>query len=326
MIRQAILNDTNRIAEIIVSSWKTAYRGLINDNFLDNMSIDLMITKWMENISKQNQDDHIYVYEENNKILGVIRFGKPSDINYSNYNAEIHVLYVDPNSKRHGIGSKLFYFATDYFIKNNLTNMIIWCLNNNTPSIKFYESLGGTVSYKKNNTVNKINLEEIGITYNLSQIFIRDYSSKYATDLSKIITKNLLEVNSKDYGMDYVQKFATEFTVPKIQKNFPKRTKVFVALQNNKVVGTASLDKSWYNDDGEYWILTVFVDVAYHNQGVGKMLIKEIEKYALKINTKKLVVPASISGCGFYYKLGYTYKDGKKELNQDQVYIMEKYL
>lgn len=127
-------------------------------------------------------------------------------------------------------------------------------------------------------------------------IEIKEYKSKYAEAMSKIIINNLLEVNSKDYGIEYVQKSAKEFTVPEIQNNFPIRTKVFVALENNTVVGTASL------------------------------LIQEIEKYAQKINAKKLVIPASIAGCEFYHKLGYEYKDGKKELNNDQMYIMEKYL
>lgn len=157
-------------------------------------------------------------------------------------------------------------------------------------------------------------------------IEIKEYENKYAEAMSKIVINNLLEVNSKDYGMEYVQKSAKEFTVPEIHENFPKRTKVFVALESNMVVGTASLDKSWYNDDGEYWILTVFVDISHHKQGIGRMLIEKIEKYAQKINAKKLVIPASIAGCEFYHKLGYEYKDGKKELNNDQIYIMEKYL
>ena len=112
----------------------------------------------------------------------------------------------------------------------------------------------------------------------------------------------------------------------KYKRIFQKRTKVFVALKNNIVVGTAGLDKSWYNDDGEYWILTVFIDVAHHNQGIGRMLINEIEKYSKKINAKKLVIPASITGCEFYNKLGYNYRNGKKELNENQMYIMEKLL
>ena len=102
------------------------------------------------------------------------------------------------------------------------------------------------------------------------------------------------------------------------------RTKVFIALENDVVVGTAGLDKSWYNDDGEYWILTVFVDIAHHKQGIGKMLIHKIEEFAKKMNFKKLVIPASITACEFYHKLGYKYKNDKKELNKDKMYIMEK--
>lgn len=84
----------------------------------------------------------------------------------------------------------------------------------------------------------------------------------------------MFEINSKDYGMEYVKKTAEEFTVSEIQKSFSKRTKVFVALENDTVVGTAGIDKSWYSDNGEYWILTVFVDIKHQKKGIGKMLIE----------------------------------------------------
>ena len=157
-------------------------------------------------------------------------------------------------------------------------------------------------------------------------IEIKEYDNKYAEEMSKIIIQNLLEVNSKDYGLEFVKKSVKEFTPEEIMRNFPKRTKVFVALEDNRVIGTAGLNKSWYNDDGEYWILTVFVDIKHHKKGIGRMLIEEIEKYARQINAKKLVIPASIAGCEFYHKLGYEYANGKKELNEGQMYIMEKYL
>ncbi len=157
-------------------------------------------------------------------------------------------------------------------------------------------------------------------------IEIKEYKDKYAEAISKIVVQNMLEVNSRDYGLEYCQKSAKDFTATKILENFNKRTKVFVALENNIVVGTAGLDKSWYNDDGEYWILTVFVNIAHHKQGIGKMLIQKIEKFAKEMEFKKLVIPASITACEFYHKLGYEYKDDKKELNEDKMYIMEKYL
>ncbi|MDO5556452.1 MAG: GNAT family N-acetyltransferase [Clostridia bacterium] len=326
MIRQANSNHSSDIAKLIISGWQTAYKGLIDDNFLSSLSTTIISEKWEKYILSQNKDNHIYVYEEDDKILGVIRFGKPDDKSDALHNAEIHVLYVEPSLKRHGIGSKLFDFAKEYFVKNNYTNMIIWCLKENSPSIKFYEKMGGKIIAERKATVNNIDLLECGLSYNLSNIVIKEYEEKYAEAMSKIIIQNLFEINIKDYGEEYVKKSSTEYTVPEITKSFPQRTKVFVALENNIVVGTAGIDKSWYNDDGEYWILTVFVDIKHHKRGIGTLLLKEIEKYAQEIHAKKLVIPASIFGCEFYHKLGYEYQNGKKELNKDKLYIMEKCL
>lgn len=157
-------------------------------------------------------------------------------------------------------------------------------------------------------------------------IEIKEYKNKYAKAISKIVIQNLLEINSRDYGIEFCKNSTKDFTVNKILEEFNKRTKVFVALENDIVVGTAGLDKSWYNDDGEYWILTVFVDISHHKQGIGKMLIQKIEDFAKEMKFKKLVIPASITACEFYHKLGYEYKDGKKELNEYKMYIMEKCL
>lgn len=154
---------------------------------------------------------------------------------------------------------------------------------------------------------------------------IVEYNEKYLEQISNIIIQDLLTVNSKDYGIKRVKKMAEDFTVEKLQNTLSKRKKVFVALIDTDVVGTAGIDKSWYSDD-EYLILTVFVKSENHGQGIGKKLIEKLEEYAITLPVKKLIIPASITATEFYYKLGYRYKDGKKELNNDDMYIMEKNL
>ncbi len=154
---------------------------------------------------------------------------------------------------------------------------------------------------------------------------IQEYEEKYVKEISIFIIQDLINVNSKDYGMERVKEMAKDFTVEKLKKNFSNREKVFIALLDDKVVGTAGLDKSWYSDD-EYWILTVFVNPENHGQGIGTELIRKIEEYARTLHIKKLVIPASITAHRFYYKLGYRYKDSKKELNNESMYIMEKNL
>ena len=152
---------------------------------------------------------------------------------------------------------------------------------------------------------------------------IVEYKEKYLEQISNVIIQDLLTVNSNDYGIERVKKMAEDFTVEKLQNSLSKRKKVFVALIDDNVVGTAGIDKSWNSDD-EYWILTVFVKPENHGQGIGKKLIEKIEEYATTLPVKKLIIPASITAHEFYYKLGYKYKDGKKELNDEDMYIMEK--
>ena len=125
MIRKAKIEDSNNIAKLIIRGWQTAYKGLINQEFLDSMREDEMSEGWKKKIFSQNESDNIYVYEKENKILGVIRFGKVADQNDINHNAEIHVLYVEPKLKRNGIGSKLFDYAKNYFIEHNMKKLII---------------------------------------------------------------------------------------------------------------------------------------------------------------------------------------------------------
>ena len=152
---------------------------------------------------------------------------------------------------------------------------------------------------------------------------IVEYKERYLEQISNLIIQDLLTVNSNDYGIERVKKMAEDFTVEKLQNSLSKRKKVFVALIDDNVVGTAGIDKSWNSDD-EYWILTVFVKPENHGQGIGKKLIEKIEEYATTLPVKKLIIPASITAHEFYYKLGYKYKDGKKELNDEDMYIMEK--
>ena len=154
-------------------------------------------------------------------------------------------------------------------------------------------------------------------------IEIKEYNETYVEQISTIIIRNLLEVNVKDYGAKKVQEMAKDFTVDKLKDTLKNRTKVFVALKDDEVVGTASIDLSWYNPD-EYWILSVFVKPENHCEGIGKLLIKSIEKYAISSNFKKLIIPASITANEFYHKLGYNYKDNKKVLNSENLYLMEK--
>ena len=162
---------------------------------------------------------------------------------------------------------------------------------------------------------------------------IKSYESKYAKEISAIILSNLYEITIKDHGKEVVDRIAKNFTDDEIKKNFPSRVKCFVAVENGKVLGTASIDniKTMYgidveNEKDRYIILTVFVKLDRQKQGIGRALIKKIEEYAILINAKELLILASVYGCEFYRKLGYDFYNGVQTQNKDGEYILSKVL
>lgn len=156
-------------------------------------------------------------------------------------------------------------------------------------------------------------------------IEIVEYNNKYAKELSKIILDNMYKINIKEHGKEIIDRISKRFTEDEIKKNFPNRAKCLVALKDNEVVGTASIDRYRGDTTGQKFILlTVFVKMKNHHQGIGKKLIQDIEKIAVNMGCNELVIPASAYACEFYRKLGFDYIDGKKIQNEDKGYILVK--
>ena len=158
-------------------------------------------------------------------------------------------------------------------------------------------------------------------------IEIRKYDDKYANSISNLIIDNLYQINIKDHGKEIIDSISNHFTADEIKKAFPKRTESLVAIDDSEVVGTASIDRFKGDKTGKkFIILTVFTKIDKHNLGVGTKMIKELEKIALNLEAKEIVIPSSIYACDFYRKLGfeYEYLDGKKIQNEKKEYMLIK--
>ncbi len=69
IIRNATIKDIEKIADIKIEGWQTVYRGIVDDDFLDNMDRDKEIEK-----RRNNRDNgvNIIVAELNNDIVGFL--------------------------------------------------------------------------------------------------------------------------------------------------------------------------------------------------------------------------------------------------------------
>lgn len=145
IIRNATIDDIEKIADIKIEGWQTAYRGIIDDDFLDSMDREKEIEKRRNNIENGVS---IVVAELNNEIVGFCLYR-----NYNNYpekfkkeaDCEISSLYVTSKLKRNGIGRKLMQYVIELLKKEGKTKMILGCLKENYPSRAFYEKMGGKI-------------------------------------------------------------------------------------------------------------------------------------------------------------------------------------
>jgi predicted N-acetyltransferase YhbS len=152
---------------------------------------------------------------------------------------------------------------------------------------------------------------------------IEHFQASQADAVSRIIRRDLTEINSRDYARDRIDALVAYFSPEKIEENSRSQC-TFVAIQNDQVVGTASLDNFGSAENPDYYAVTVFVLPELHGQGIGTRLMQAVESEARKLGAERITVRAAITAKGFYLKLGYSFRDGVEELDEKGNYIMEK--
>ena len=136
MIRQAREEDVMQIAEIMVEDWQRAYRGIMDDDYLDSLNPEQRYQIEIRRYGKYT------VAVENDEVLGYAWNEMTED---EEADCEIIALYVRYQKRNRGIGKALMQNSMDGFRKAGKKSMIIWCLRDNHESRKFYEKMGGPV-------------------------------------------------------------------------------------------------------------------------------------------------------------------------------------
>lgn len=165
IIRNIREEDISSVVDIQISGWKTDYKGIIDDDYLNSMDRD----KKIEKRKRDYKDNGFIVAELNKKIVGFCRYIDSNKFSndIENIDCELLAIYVKPDMKYKGIGTKLVQFVIDEFKRKNKTKMIIWCLKDNEPSKKFYKKMGGKILIERNVEIGNKTYSEVGIVYDL---------------------------------------------------------------------------------------------------------------------------------------------------------------
>ena len=166
-IRNVEEKDLRQAAELCVKDWRYAYRGIIDDEYLDSLDVD---GKYKRMKSNYKEGHFIVAVDNEERVLGFCRY---SDENMDNpdddeIDCELCALYVNFDDRGSGIGRALVEFVMNYFRSLGKERMISWCFKENEKARVFYEKMGGKAYGLKVVDYGGKKYEEVGYEYELS--------------------------------------------------------------------------------------------------------------------------------------------------------------
>ncbi|WP_395044763.1 GNAT family N-acetyltransferase [Flavobacterium sp.] len=137
----------NEVENIVKDLYILAFESGKNSRFLldknfNNEKFKELYQIWIDNsISKIIADD-VFVYVENNKLLGFISY------KINDNNATVGLFAVDNNQQGKGIGGKLLSHLENVLTEKNIKKLIISTQLSNIQSCKFYTKQGYQIEKK----------------------------------------------------------------------------------------------------------------------------------------------------------------------------------
>jgi len=152
---------------------------------------------------------------------------------------------------------------------------------------------------------------------------VRRFRDSDAAAVSALIIETLKTTNATDYSPEYIESTAKAFTPDGVISR-AQWTHFYVVCHDARIVGCGAIGPYWDKED-ESCLFTVFVLPEYQGKGIGRTIIEALEQDEYFLRARRIEVPASITACGFYQKMGYSYKNGITTPDKEQLYRLEKF-
>ena len=146
-IRPALLTDAAAVAAIHIHTWQSAYKGIIADDYLQNLSTLQRESSWNRRLSQKGVTT--LVAEEDRRVAGFIAGGPNRDNNDDTTIAEVYAIYVEPTYSNRGIGSSLLREMLHCLQQRGFTEAFLWVLLENASARAFYEKQQMSIDYGK---------------------------------------------------------------------------------------------------------------------------------------------------------------------------------
>ena len=137
IIRKVLAEDAYEYAALHIACWRAAYKGIISDEYLQNMSVDEMGERTKQYL--QNSGDVLYYcLEFDGSMIGRLVLNNSRDDDKPDA-AEIGAMYLLDTYWDKGLGRKMMEFSLEEFQRMGYSEVILWVLEANGRARQFYE-------------------------------------------------------------------------------------------------------------------------------------------------------------------------------------------
>lgn len=166
IIRKNELKDQEQMARIKIDGWLNAYDKIIASKYMKTLDYKKQTERYIA--SFEEYKDLVFVAVRGDEVLGYSCFHLEDKS--GNFDSELVSLYIKPDEKGRGIGTNLLKETAKELLSKGKNNMIIWCLSDNLPAIKFYEHLGGKKVVEKDAKIGDDYYKEYGYYFDLTNL------------------------------------------------------------------------------------------------------------------------------------------------------------
>jgi ribosomal protein S18 acetylase RimI-like enzyme len=161
-IREATAIDAESIARVRVASWRAAYRGIIDDAYLDALSVEAGRARYLRGFDPAPAAAFTRVAaDDDGRVVGFASGGASRGAGAPAREGEVWMLYLLPEAQRRGLGTRLMGSMARGLDRRGLGSMAVWALERNAPARAFYERLGGRPAGERTTTVGAQRLDEV---------------------------------------------------------------------------------------------------------------------------------------------------------------------
>lgn len=186
------------------------------------------------------------------------------------------------------------------------------------PKEEYEAKMGQPAQIERQETEEPVNNEPAA-----SDITIRLLEEGDAEKVSELIRTTISISNKKDYPEELMDQLIAIETPEHVLER-ASWTHFYVAEKDGAIIGCGAIGPYWGKED-ESSLFTIFVNPEYQGKGVGRLIVETLEKDEYFTRAKRIEIPASITGIPFYLKMGYNYKNGITEPDEEHLIRLEKF-